>query len=702
MELPHNARLDTGDTTGKKLKVSAIDGKSKASSKQGLKGEPSNSSEEFPNGFFYCHQCAKKRDACEGLQCTFKNTASGPDLRCKAKYCKPCLRNRYGEDMEAVLQRGSNVKAKENDGHVREGYVFKCPRCNDNCNCRTCRKAKGLPPTGNLTLVAKRAGVESVATMLVDNANSTGILPGKGKQIADLPKRPRVPKVKKKPPVPATKGKAAPAAVLATERKTKRLPARKSKPLPLLRWESLPVPSTFTIDHALPRLEIYEFCLRFASLLGMSRQHLDELEEISGRRNFDEDGDEEDVSVEMGWVTETCARSILTGLLGLIEDGDVFTSTEAKSGVLAVKTTIKDIKASGANLTRMWGALVSMRSSLEALSSDPLPFPDPLPPPANAMAHTTRSGTLHGGGIYVATSAQLVPVITALVNAALGSSQVRQTLDDGVKAVKDLAKEERDRTKEEKDRWEATRKSKSTIGNVDREKHKHTLDALQRAFAVSVQAHAPRFTALGTDHEGRIYYAASPILAEQEAAIALLNGDAKKGGKAKGRAIISSDERSAMRRWGWFVAVWGEKPELSAESKGKQKAAPNSDEESDEEDGPRWWGFWQPEEIHKVAEWIAIKNGISDEITEEEDATKGAARTTVSEDEDSDTDGGYIRGPATRKELKVLVQCLRKYADVLEWRVWRMQEDNEVEKEKDTKAKGDGDRAVKPRKFYGH
>jgi len=25
--------------------------------------KPSNANEEFPNGFFYCHQCAKKRDA---------------------------------------------------------------------------------------------------------------------------------------------------------------------------------------------------------------------------------------------------------------------------------------------------------------------------------------------------------------------------------------------------------------------------------------------------------------------------------------------------------------------------------------------------------------------------------------------------------------------------------------------------------------
>lgn len=91
---------------------------------------------DFPNGFFYCHQCAKKRDVSGGcftslpvcvsytlpvaLQCTLKDTKG----RCKVKYCKPCLKNRYGEDVDAIKITGEN--SDHQTGHVRgAGYFFK-------------------------------------------------------------------------------------------------------------------------------------------------------------------------------------------------------------------------------------------------------------------------------------------------------------------------------------------------------------------------------------------------------------------------------------------------------------------------------------------------------------------------------------------------------------------------------------------------
>ena len=93
------------------------------------------------------------------------------------------------------------------------------------------------------------------------------------------------------------------------------------------------MPSSFTLDNALHRLAIYEFCLRFSGLLCMSRHHLDELEEIGGRPSFEEDGDEEDISVEMGWVTEMCARSIITGLLSLVADTEPFIVAQSGASI---------------------------------------------------------------------------------------------------------------------------------------------------------------------------------------------------------------------------------------------------------------------------------------------------------------------------------------------------------------------------------
>ena len=59
--------------------------------------------------------------------------------------------------------------------------------------------------------------------------------------------------------------------------------------------------------------------------------------------------------------------------------------------------------------------------------------------------------------------------------------------------------------------------------------NQHTLD---------IQGFAPRFTPFGTDAEGRVYYASSAF-------------------KGKKRNVPSLDERRSMRKWSWFLAVWG-------------------------------------------------------------------------------------------------------------------------------------------------
>lgn len=253
-----------------------------------------------------------------------------------------------------------------------------------------------------------------------------------------------------------------------------------------------------------------------------------------------------------------------------------------------------------------------------------------------------------------------------------------------------------------------------------------------------------------------MYFALTPSVAEREAAQALLAGDTSKGGKAHGRAIVSADERSALRRWGWFVAVWGKKPAGGL--------MPDDDEDEDN-DVERWWGLWQPDEIRKLADWIAIRNGIAGErhptdgdsgdllvastpdgralptarsssslktssrdsrsgatssnltpLTDEDDSVPNSSLSSISEDDsDRELDNGKVErrvdgggGPLpTQNELKTLVRALMEYADVLDWRVSRMQEepgrdekDSGIVKDK-TKTVEGKIRTVSPGNFYG-
>ncbi|KAI9442810.1 hypothetical protein BJY52DRAFT_1216841 [Lactarius psammicola] len=753
------SRVSAPETKMKRRKVAAPETKPRAT--RATHTVVSNATAEFPNGFFYCHQCNKKRDSALGLYCTFNIRTSNLLARCKAKYCKSCLKNRYGQDSDKIKGRGIYGTSKETAGHDKtQGYIFKCPRCIGNCNCRGCRKAVGLEPTGyagirypdpsllisitsNLTLAAKRTGADSVAVMLDENAKMIGILPGKGKQIPDPPIKPKVPK----PP------RAADTAVIP---KPKRPLNRQPKPLPKITWTPLPVPPSFTLDRALPRIAIREFALRFGRLLDMSRTHLEELEEIGGRRPHevdDADSDsEQDIEVEMGWISETCLRAILLGLLNLLSDSQV--EVGGKRGKKAIQDAMQEIKASRANLGRIWGALASLRAEFEKVDKR-LIFSDPLPPPQHTRLRTTRSGALNGAGVNVATTAQLVPVVLPLIEMMLDTQAVHDELEEGVKEARERVKEEKERAKAIREQWDL-RKKNGKPGKAARAEYNRSLDALEQAQRVALHAHAPRFAPLGIDHEGRTYFALTPSVAEREAAAALLAGDTSKGGKAHGRAVVSADERRSMRRWGWFVAVWGQKP--------ADGLVPASEEENDDDDDAtvveRWWGLWQADEIRKLADWIAIKNGFAggeqptERGAEDEpgasglDGRRGLPTTEVesngsrsgvqssnltplSDASDTEDNAGVLslsgdgsdseagvgnaqmrvdedgRAIPTQNELKALVRALKEYAEVLDWRAWRMEEEPGPDGKENGAAKGRTKavaaqiRTVPPANFYG-
>jgi hypothetical protein len=102
------------------------------------------SSELYPNGYFYCHQCNRKRDRSreyyvrhmgedwtdvtpESILCTFKNPrAKTLGERCKARYCGACLKNRYQLDMNELKSRStSELSKKEKGQHIlSDGYWF--------------------------------------------------------------------------------------------------------------------------------------------------------------------------------------------------------------------------------------------------------------------------------------------------------------------------------------------------------------------------------------------------------------------------------------------------------------------------------------------------------------------------------------------------------------------------------------------------
>lgn len=105
-----------------------------------------NFSSEYPNGFLYCHQCARKYDVagiflptpCHhvlmfslyqvSVQCTMKITSMIKDgtikeRRCGGKFCGKCLKSRYGENIDEIK---SMKNRKQEHGHVESTtYTFK-------------------------------------------------------------------------------------------------------------------------------------------------------------------------------------------------------------------------------------------------------------------------------------------------------------------------------------------------------------------------------------------------------------------------------------------------------------------------------------------------------------------------------------------------------------------------------------------------
>ncbi|OSX66129.1 hypothetical protein POSPLADRAFT_1131222 [Postia placenta MAD-698-R-SB12] len=334
--------------------------------------------------------------------------------------------------------------------------------------------------------------------------------------------------------------------------------------------------------------------------------------------------------------------------------------------------------------------------------------------------------------INVACTAQLVPVIAALIESAIQSTPIHEDLDQGSMEDKDLSKDVREAVARENNRWkDFTASGMKGKGNLKEERalHKQTLQDLEHAHIVATSAWVPRYYPLGQDLEGRTYYALTPSEAEREAASKLIAG---KDGRVKlhrKRGALTEEERREMQRWSWFIAVWGQLPEGA-------KVAKTDDEDDDgvDEGGESWWGFWDPAEVRKVAEWIAVKCELGEgkprsQAALNTDKGKQVDRSSTydtlasslagsrepsplsdlssdeeeNDDENNDEEEDLYAGMRvdsqdhpvpTRRELRGLVKRLKEYADLLEWRIRRVGGEGSGEKNQDVLE------PIPPKRFY--
>jgi len=354
-------------------------------------------------------------------------------------------------------------------------YAGRCPKCRDICNCWRCRKSKGLDPLGSVAdlisfsivfltsyrkflLGNREAGFHFVAPSSVDVPKARKALPS-----ANAPTLKRLEK-----PARGT---------IPTRHKKSKSPRSD------VNWTV--IPTILDFEEAQSRFHIREFTLRFAPVMqpAILASQLAELEDLGcGLRS------ENDQLAK--WVSEACIRSLVLGLLGMLMDiGDervekvrslLRTRTRVKVLAQPIGRAIKDIRESGVNLNKIWAILSGLRDAIEADTKAgedciPLTFPDPLPPPADAVIYNTRTTRSAGASTGVDSSvvithpAQLVPVVEALVEAACNTNTVREELDHSAKEMKELARDVKDWIKSENERWDAERKDLEVSGK-DKEK----------------------------------------------------------------------------------------------------------------------------------------------------------------------------------------------------------------------------------------
>ncbi|KAJ7497247.1 hypothetical protein FB451DRAFT_1120578 [Mycena latifolia] len=602
-------------------------------------------SDAAANSYIYCHQCGRKRDKDDSAHCTYIEVHSVASdrptktrRRCHNKYCKSCLKNRYNEDIDIIK---ANKPANPISQFGEETYDYKCPKCRDECNCSRCRKAKGLDPIEKFANTTRAPGEASAPS-----ADGT------------------------------TK---------SDEAKAKRAARQKSKltgPLPTLKWTK--IHTNLSVEDAEARFHIREFVLRFFSK-ALSKSHLEELEHISGngRSRYDEDE-------IVPWISEACLKSVILAFLSVLVEEE--TNETIKK---AIQMAIKEMRSAGVGLAKIWQILSSLRDSLDASEpgsddgtdsddTETVPsFPDPLPLPESAANSSRRTRST---GSSIVDTIQMIPVILGLIDAVLESTVIRGEIDKGAKESKDVAREVKDATRNANDRWEKAKKETENVKEQEfkarREAYKQILQDIEGAAKIAIHRFNPRFSPLGADREGRMYYALSPGISDSDCArefIASMAAETEDTGRAsktkRKRRPKREEDKSSLKEWSWFVAVWGKKPPpelgtLPFKPVHAADAAEDSDNSDDDETLDKWWAIGSAAEIRKLVTWITLKYRLNEDTSSASSsiATSPSSGTT-SPPAGWDERGMEMSPHPSRLELLALVANLEDYATGLEFRV---------------------------------
>lgn len=129
----------------------------------------------------------------------------------------------------------------------------------------------------------------------------------------------------------------------------------------------------------------------------------------------------------------------------------------------------------------MWLNLVVLRDNIASLFSStastsdaessvwvPLTLPDPLPAPLSAAQNTRSLRSVRPVGVSedivnVVYTAQMIPVIISLIHSVLGTANIREEIDQGVRDARDIARDAKEATRIENDRWNKERKDMENI-----------------------------------------------------------------------------------------------------------------------------------------------------------------------------------------------------------------------------------------------
>ncbi|KAG6896801.1 hypothetical protein C0992_005951 [Termitomyces sp. T32_za158] len=496
------------------------------------------------------------------IHCTSVKTVKGVEKKCNIKLCDRCLKKRYGEDPKKIRIVGNDAFIKPSA--MEQSFFSLSPKMTN----RTVEVLITTTPSKGLYSTIFNTTVKATNTKLELTAVNTSSQRKSG-----------------------------------AKSKQQTLQQMSPQSLPELKWTE--IPTHLSLDDVKSRLEIREFVLRFASVMEPSipRTQLAELDDLG------------------------CG------------------SDDNEMAPWCIKSVVRDIRATGNNLNKIWPILTRLQNATDDVTQ--LSFPDPLPLPSVIVYNTRttrRTSEANGGShAFVGHTAQMIPVIEALIEAALMTSIVREELDNGLKEAKEVTREVQKAIREENERWDAERKSfeppKETSEEalrsiskvqgeqikVKRELHKMRIRDLENALRLVTPVFAPRFSPLGIDKAGRVYWASSPGVLERKAALDFITLTTV---SKKGKTHVVNDS-SAPREWPWFVAVWGKKI-LTA----------GIDLDTVEHGNERWWAFTDPVEIRKVADWIRIDGAI---------------------DPNSDADA--------KKPLASLVKGLNEYAKLLDWRL---------------------------------